>query len=209
MSGTRVVVFIDYQNVYHRARGSFGYESNPDPNLGHVSPLKVGDLLCGLGYSKDRNRIVTGVRVYCGKPDHRSGTSLVRFTSRQMAAWESTAGVTVKARPLVYHEVQKGGRKSKWRAQEKGVDVMLALDISIGARTDVYDVAVVFSADTDLTPALEDAANFGKRIETSTWRGPFSNRGPLQVTGHSLWNHYLDQTHFDLVRDDTDYLAAS
>ena len=32
MSGTRVVVFIDYQNVYHRARSSFGYriESRPE-----------------------------------------------------------------------------------------------------------------------------------------------------------------------------------
>ena len=121
--------------------------------------------------------------MYCGKPDHRSGTALVRFTSRQMAVWERTAGVTVKTRPLVYREIQKKGRKSKWRAQEKGVDVMLALDISIGARSDLYDVAVVFSADSDLTPALEDAANFGKRIETATWRGPFSNRGPLQVEG--------------------------
>ena len=84
---------------------------------------------------------------------------------------------------------------------------MLALDISIGARTNAYDVAVVFSADTDLMPALEDAVSVGKRIETATWIGPFSNRGPLRVRGRKLWNHYLDQTHFDLVRDDTDYLA--
>ena len=208
MSDTRVVVFIDYQNVYHRARGSFGHESNPDPNVGHVYPLKVGELLCSLGLPKDPTRVLIGVRVYCGKPDHRSGANLLHFTDKQMASWERTTGVTVRSRPLAYREVETRGRKPKWQAQEKGVDVMLAIDISVGARTNVYDVAIVFSADSDLKPALEDAANLGKRVETATWSGPFSNRGPLRVEGHKLWNHYLDQTHFDLVRDDTDYLAA-
>lgn len=74
------------------------------------------------------------------------------------------------------------------------------------ARTDTYDTAVVFSADTDLLPALEAAVRIGKRIETATWRGPGDNRGALRIRHHNLWNHYLDQSHFDMVRDDTDYL---
>lgn len=207
MPDTRVVIFIDYQNVYHRARGSFGFEPIPDPNLGHIHPLEVGRLLCNLGHSKDPKRVLSGIRVYRGKPDHRSGVDLLHFAERQMAAWSRAADVTVKSRPLAYHEVRRIGRKPTWQGREKGVDVMLALDISIGARTNAYDVAVVFSADTDLMPALEDAVSVGKRIETATWIGPFSNRGPLRVRGRKLWNHYLDQTHFDLVRDDTDYLA--
>ena len=45
MSATRVVLFIDYQNMYHRARGSFGYESNPDPNLGHAHTIDFSNQL--------------------------------------------------------------------------------------------------------------------------------------------------------------------
>ena len=86
---------------------------------------------------------------------------------------------------------------------------MMALDISVGARSNVYDVAIIASADTDLLPALEDAANVGKRVETATWDTPSLSRGPLRIPGRNIWNHYLDKNRFDLVRDDTDYLLGS
>ena len=136
-----------------------------------------------------------------------SGAGLVRFVTRQIAGWERSAGVVVKTRPLAYHETTRRG-KTVWRAQEKGVDAMLAVDVVDIARTDAYDTAVVFSADTDLLPALEAATDIGKRVETATWQGPGDNRGPLRIKQRSLWNHNLDRTSFDRVRDDTDYLAA-
>jgi len=204
----RVVVFIDYQNVYHLARSAFGHEGNPDKNVGHVRPLKVGGLLCDLGRSSLADRELCGVRVHQGLPDTRSGADLVRFTSRQMAGWQRSAGVVVRTRPLAYQQSTAGGR-TVWRAQEKGVDVMLAVDVVDMARTDAYDTAVVFSADTDLLPALEAAVEIGKRVETATWRGPGDNRGPLRIKQRNLWNHYLDHARFDQVRDDTDYLASA
>lgn len=124
MPAHRVIAFIDYQNVYHLARAAFGYESNPDKNLGHVHPLKVGQLLRDLGRSEFANRELLGVRVYQGLPDSRSGAGLVRFTSRQLAGWERSAGVVVKTRPLAYYQITTSGRAT-WRAQEKGVDVTL------------------------------------------------------------------------------------
>ncbi len=33
------------------------------------------------------------------------------------------------------------GKPIGWRAEEKGIDVMMALDIALGARDDLYDVA--------------------------------------------------------------------
>ena len=206
MPAHRVTVFIDYQNVYHLARAAFGEEGNSNKNIGHVHPLKVGDLLCDLGRSESTNRELVGVRVYQGLPDSRSGADLVRFTSRQLASWARSASVVVKTRPLAYYETILKG-KTTWRAQEKGVDVMLAVDMVDMARTDAYDTAVVFSADTDLLPALEAAVEIGKRVETATWRGSGDNRGPLRIKQRNLWNHYLDQSCFEMVRDDTDYLA--
>ncbi len=63
----------------------------------------------------------------------------------------------VFTRPLSYHRSTNPDGSEYWAAREKGVDVLMALDISIGARSDFYDVAIVASADTDLLPALEDA----------------------------------------------------
>lgn len=208
MPAHRVTVFIDYQNVYHLARAAFGHESNPDKNIGHVHPLLVGELLCDLGRSEFADRQLAGVRVYQGLPDSRSGADLVRFTSRQLAGWERSEDVVVKTRPLAYYETTSKGR-AKWRAQEKGVDVMLAVDLVDMARTDAYDTAVVFSADTDLLPALEASVEIGKRVETATWLGPYDNRGPLRIKQRNLWNHYLDLAYFELVRDETDYLASN
>ena len=205
MTDDRVVVFIDYQNVYHRARASFFEGADPPVQVGHVHPLRVGELLCDLGRSEDPGRVLAGLRVYRATPDVRSGADLERAAKIQMARWATTEGVKVCERPMDYIETKRRGRVH-WVGREKGIDVMLAVDLVDMARTDIYDAAVVFSADTDLLPALEAAVRIGKRIETATWRGPGDNRGPLRIKQQNLWNHYLDLSHFDLVRDDTDYL---
>ena len=45
---------------------------------------------------------------------------------------------------------------------------MSAGDVVDMARTDAYDTAAGFSADTDLLPALEAAVDIDKRAETAT-----------------------------------------
>ena len=207
MPDTRVVVFVDYQNVYHCARDRFFSSGKAAPWLGSIDPLRLGELLCSLGHSKDPGRRLAGIRVYRGQPDGRSGVKLSQSFDRQVAIWRQQPGVTVRTRPLRYHRVANPGNKSEWVAREKGIDVLMALDISIGARSNRYEVAVVASADTDLLPALEDAAGVGKRVETATLGTPGSSHGPLRIPGRNIWNHYLDRSLFDLVRDDTDYLS--
>ena len=41
-TATRVVVFIDYKNLYHGARELFGTPSNAPPMLGNFFPLQLG-----------------------------------------------------------------------------------------------------------------------------------------------------------------------
>ncbi|MCY3861548.1 MAG: NYN domain-containing protein [bacterium] len=209
MPNTRVAVFIDYQNVYHGARDLFFSSGRIPSPLGSIDPLRFGVLLCDLGKVKDPRRVLAGVRVYRGQPDSRSGMKLSRSFDRQVEAWKQMPGVTVRTRPLTYHRTSNPGQKPKWTAEEKGVDVMMALDISIGARNDVYDVAIIASSDSDFVPALEDAVHVGKRVETATWWIPKSPRGQLRLPGRNIWNHCLDKSQFDLVRDDTDYSAES
>jgi len=90
--------------------------------------------------------------------------------ARQVAAWASLPLTTVKMRPLRYEPTEwSSGQPTKWRTREKGIDVLMALDIALGAREDLYDVAVIVSADTDLIPAIDVALQAGKRVEMATW----------------------------------------
>jgi len=48
---------------------------------------------------------------------------------------------------------------------EKGVDVLMAVDMLVGAYENFYDTLILVSSDTDLIPALEKARSKGKKIE--------------------------------------------
>ena len=47
------------------------------------------------------------------------------------------------------------------KAQEKGIDVALAVDFVMMAVAEEYDVGVLMSTDTDLKPALEAVVALG------------------------------------------------
>ncbi len=65
----RVVVFVDYHNVHGWARRLF-QPVNAHPAVGHVDPLRLGQLLVN---RRPRTSALAGVRVYRGRrsPDHR------------------------------------------------------------------------------------------------------------------------------------------
>ncbi|WP_419919082.1 NYN domain-containing protein [Candidatus Poriferisocius sp.] len=73
-------------------------------------------------------------------------------------------------KPLKYHRETNSTGDIIYVGREKGIDVMMALDIAIGAINGEYDVAVAVTADTDLVPALEHALAVGRRVETATWQ---------------------------------------
>ena len=50
------------------------------------------------------------------------------------------------------------------KPQEKLVDVMMALDLAMGAERDKYDVAALVSADGDFAAAVDEAKLAGKEI---------------------------------------------
>ena len=209
MSGTRVVVFVDYQNVYSSARELFGGPGRVPPPVGNIYPHRYGQLLRDLGLPVDPNRTLTGVRVYRGQPVTGLGHEKVCWSfDRQVARWRGSPGVETFTRLLRYYTTIAKDGSRYLRGTEKGVDVMMALHIAIGATKDSYDVAIVATTDADLLPAVEHALATGKRVETACWWKPKSPRGQLTVPSRKIWNHNLDEGKFNLVRDDTDYLAV-
>ncbi|OHV35623.1 NYN domain-containing protein [Pseudofrankia sp. EUN1h] len=92
-------------------------------------------------------------------------------------------------------------------AQEKGIDVALAVDFVRLACTDDYDVGILFSRDSDLIPALEAVRDLeaGKtHVEVATWKGSSRLRFP---DSQLPWCHYLSAEDYEACRDDTDYTA--
>lgn len=200
----RVAVFIDYQNVYMRARDAF-----PSPQgiggghvHGQIRPGAVGLVLRG----DDTERELIAVHVYRGMPSVKFDREGYSASQRQVAAWENRGGSTVHShtRPLNYR-VPKSPR-------EKGIDVLLAIGVVTGAHRGDFDVAIIFSDDTDLDPVIEAVGvimDGPGHAELATWQDP--NRGPREVrsAGVAVPVHVLSQRTYSMVQDLTDYKAPT
>ncbi len=89
-------------------------------------------------------------------------------------------------RPLRYP-----GDWPRSKAEQKGVDVALAVDLVFGAARTSFDVAIVASTDTDLVPALEAICNLRRAwgapvVEVAAWA---PNNKRLRVAGVSHGTH--------------------
>jgi hypothetical protein len=201
----RVVVFFDHQNAYHRAREAFCYRGAPSRE-GQVDLLTLGHLLA----SRVPGGSLTGVRAYRGRPSRRLDPRSYAAFRRQ--TWVQTEGgdglVTVISRDLRYPPDWP-----TWPAQEKGIDVALAVDFVMMAARREFDVGVLFSSDTDLVPALEAviALRPGSppACEVAAWAAPGMRPRTLSVRGVRLRRHLLAAADHRAVADETDYTRPS
>lgn len=197
----RVVVFLDYQNVYHRARDAF-CARDAAAREDQVDPLALGHLLA----RRVPGGRLEGVRVYRGRPSQRRDSRSCAAHRRQTAGQVNRGGglVTVISRDLRY--------PPDWprrAAQEKGVDVALAVDfVTMVARREC-DVGILFSSDTDLVPALEAVLalrpGHPPACEVAAWAAPGGRPRSLSMRGASISRHLLSEADFRSVADPTDY----
>jgi NYN domain len=122
--------------------------------------------------------------------------------SRQVGEWERSPLITTVVRPLRYP-----GDWPDAPAQEKGIDVALAIDFLRLAIEQAYDVGILFSLDTDLVPALEMVSTLKlARVEVAAWAKAFR----LRLPGTTLpWCHHLSRADYLTVADPTDYTKPS
>jgi uncharacterized LabA/DUF88 family protein len=198
----RVVLFIDYQNAYRRANAAF---RGPGDRLqtGQFDPFRMGELIAARNPWASRG--LAQVRVYRGRPDRTKDLRAHSANVRQSAAQEASgrSKVTVITRPLRY--------PADWPihpAEEKGIDVALAVDFVMMAVRHEYDVGVIMSTDTDLQPALEAVVSLGgnPRCEVAAWTNPAAGHSRrIGVRGARIWCHWLDAKDYEAVADRTDY----
>lgn len=200
----RVILFIDYQNVYRRARDCFHPLHAPHWD-GQIDPLALGRLLVD---HSPYDRSLAQVRVYRGQPDASRDPKGYAANQRQCATWQKR-GVEVVARTLRYPPGWPTQSRPGERPQEKGIDVALAIDfVMLGLRLQ-YDVGILMSTDTDLKPALEAVAQLtasgGPRAEVAAWSGQGQHARRLSISSARLWCHWLDENAYSSLADPTNY----
>lgn len=94
----RVVVFLDYQNLYSGARNTFHGLQAPHW-LGQVNPVKLAQHLVD---DSPFDRKLTQVRIYRGLPDSKLDPKGYGASRRQHSAWQQSPLVNLISRGLRY-----------------------------------------------------------------------------------------------------------
>ena len=197
----KVAVFLDYENVHRTGHHLFADVGEP-LYATVVNPLRAAQRLVAM---RKRGGILSSVRVFRGRPVPAYQPKPASANDVQTVAWELDERVTVLRRDLKYDVDDDGG----FTAREKGIDVSLAISVVEGALDQDFDVAIVFSSDTDLAPVLELV--FRRRLvhlEIAAWAGskplwfPEFLRQTPQV--RMPYCHFLNADDFVRLRDHSD-----
>jgi uncharacterized LabA/DUF88 family protein len=164
----RVAIFIDGSNLYHALEGT----------------LKRHDLdftqfvakLCG-DRRLYRTYYYNALQDVAARPD----------AFREQQEFLDTL------RKTPYLEVRLGIIKTAQGTQvEKGVDIMLGIDLLNLAWNNLYDTAILVSGDADFAYALQTVKNMGKHVEVAYFEGATAR----ELLGVADVRHQLDNEFF-------------
>jgi len=142
----RVFIIIDGSNFYHRLK-ELGFE-----NLLNFNYRKFVQFLLAKRKLVLKKYYIGAVRTEEGNPKSYEmwRNQRILLGKLQKEGWEIGFGQLLKTSEG-YHE--------------KGVDVLIAVDLLVGTYENIYDTAILVSSDTDLIPAIEKVRLKGKKIE--------------------------------------------
>lgn len=146
------------------------------------------------GLPRPQDLELGSVHAYRGLPSNKYESRKYQRSLAQRAEWTRDPRCQVHYRPLKYRQRAQG-----FEVQEKGIDVMVALDVVVkAARLGEPDVVILASHDTDLEPALEVASRMCPgQVETAGWM----DGKRLGAKGASAWHTALPQDAFVKCRD--------
>jgi uncharacterized LabA/DUF88 family protein len=212
MAKTMAVV-MDYQNVHLTAAEL--YLPGRPAGEALIEPFKFAAQLAQAKNASQSDAAkhveVRRVEVYRGIPIQEDDFDANRRNQEQKSRWEHghIGIVSVTLRPLMYRDwrwvngVRVPVRPSR---REKGVDVLCALALTRLAQSGMYDVVVLASRDTDLAPALDEAARLGRaKVEAVKWYKPDDRQtfGSIR-TERRLWTTSMDEQRFRASLDTFD-----
>ena len=196
----RAIAFVDGQNLFYAAKNAFGYGY---PNY-DVAALAA--TVC-----RQQNWSLAQVRFYTGFPDAADNAYWNHFWMAKLAQM-GRQRVHVFSRPLRYRNqtvhLPNGQAHTFLVGQEKGVDVRLALDVVGLAHRQLYDVAIIFSQDQDLSEVADEIRQIAQ--EQKRWikiacAFPSSPAGSNRRGIHGTDWFRIDRTTYDACIDARDY----
>lgn len=142
------VGFIDGQNIFNQAKRLFGRrQPDFDPVALHQEVSKMAGFVPG------------EVRFYTGVPTANRQPHWHRFWRNKTLAMKR-AGVIVTTRPLRYRQRrlydEDGELEVITQAEEKGIDIRIALDLVRMARRGEMDAGIIYSQDQDLNEVVSE-----------------------------------------------------
>lgn len=190
------MAFFDVQNLYRHAWEAFGgdyHHPNFDPKKLHH---KVAE---HFGFEPSLTRFYTGVPVIS------ENEMWAGYWSNRVLALKR-AGVYVETRKLRYHVEEFDDGTTATIAQEKGIDIRIALDLVKCARKKEFDVAIIFSQDQDLgevVPEIRDIAKEQGRAIRLISAFPENALFPRGID-KTEWFRF-DKSFYDACLDPKDY----
>ena len=194
----RVGFVIDYQNMHLTAHNLFTPNLNKRESLLHPLQLAQGVLSRRGEFFKEQvtQFKITQVRVFRGLPSNRQELEKYAQNLSQKSEWSKDKRVRIEHLQLKYRT------KQGLPPQEKGIDVLTALNFVAMAQSGEFELVVLMTHDTDLQPALRMAnLNSGVRIETAGWTG----LNKLRLKEQKLFHTYLTVGDFKNSIDQKDY----
>ncbi len=195
----KAIAFFDGQNLFRSAKRAYGYFH---PNY---DPSKLAQKICGIqGWQLAETRFYTGF-------PNPSEDPFWNHIWRAKFAQMRRDSVHVFARDLRYQDEQitlpNGQMHTIRTRREKGVDVRIALDIIRLGHRGVYDVALIFSQDQDLSEVAEEIRIIAQ--EQNRWikvasAFPCTPNSKIRGINKTDWIR-IDQATYDLCIDQRDY----
>lgn len=144
----RVIIFIDGNNFEKALKNLYG----DNTKIGYQKfSTHVAEKIC----SGKLQRIHYYTAVGDKEPNKVSATkNFVDYLNKHVPRMTAKYG---------YLKI-KGKDGNKWIYEEKGTDVMIAVDMVSLAYNNAFDEAVLFSADTDFSPAISELKRLGKVV---------------------------------------------
>jgi hypothetical protein len=195
----RVAVFLEYENVHRTGHQLYASVGQPKYDT-VVDPVKIAEVVVAKRRTAGE---LTSIRVFRGRPVPEFQSKPASANDLQAAAWVLDNRVQLKRRDLKY----EFDADRKWvPAREKGIDVALAVSLVEGSLKEQFDVAIVFSCDTDLLPAVELAyRDTAAHIEVACWSGSkplwFPEGLRMSPPRRMPYCHFLSQQDFLDCRD--------
>ncbi|WP_115685601.1 NYN domain-containing protein [Corynebacterium senegalense] len=197
-SPNRVAVFIDYENARQNAREAFLPFSSPS-HVGVFDPVALATHIVSLRNFPSK---LAKVYVFRGRPNPKHQPEAASAFDKYAAKWKQSEVCELRSRDLKYRHYDDG----TFSAQEKGIDVDLAVQAIQHAVTNKYDVIIIMSNDSDLLPAVEFIYHETRpRLEVAGWEA--DGQYPLRIhrgtsKSRAPYCHYLGDHVFRQVQDD-------